>query len=39
MSSNAKNHVAKNYSWDASVQKMIGIYEETIQVFKNCKNN
>ena len=39
MSFNAKNHVAKNYSWDASVQKMIGIYEETIQVFKKRNNN
>jgi glycosyltransferase involved in cell wall biosynthesis len=39
MSFNAKNHVAKNYSWDYSVQKMIGLYEETIQVFKNSKNN
>jgi glycosyltransferase involved in cell wall biosynthesis len=39
MSSNAKNYVAKNYSWDASVQKMIALYEETIQVFKNRNNN
>ncbi len=35
MSFNAKTHVAKNYSWEASVKKMIGLYEETIQVFKN----
>lgn len=37
MSLNAKNHVEKNYSLDACVQKMIGLYKETIQVFKNKK--
>lgn len=39
MSLNAKNHVSNNYSWDVSIQKMIDLYEETIQVFKSSKDN
>ena len=39
MGINAINHVTNNYSWEISVQKMIRIYEETIQVFKNINNN
>lgn len=27
-------HVAKHYSWDASIQTMLGVYEQTIQTFK-----
>jgi glycosyltransferase involved in cell wall biosynthesis len=35
MSFKAQNHVAKNYSWEISVQKMISLYDETINNFKN----
>jgi glycosyltransferase involved in cell wall biosynthesis len=39
MGENAKRHVMQNYSWDMCIQKMLIVYQETINLYKNKISN